>query len=413
MVPFFEDPYRQKSPAIGCSSVVLLLQGVLCSSENTSTLWILALKHQGVLLLLFCTSYKVCIGELHALQIVRLQTLGSPLLMIDPMGCFFKELSQLNNSMAEIGKHSQLESLYVGFIDGFRCNICGSSTCGRSRADAEDSFNLCLPRMQHLRSVHLDSFWPALLELPPGASLHTTFKIAPGQKHPGLWAGRPADLQNSQIPLRCVQFLPGPGLGAEHAITATELWPLKIERSAAIELVRVMAGTLHLSLSELPALMQAEKVLITASECHLTFPSNQLALKHLAIKHTERLRLVISNIDLFAAQAEDLTFSRKDSMDTCPVSVLFLRNAVLAAAGESEVILTSRRTMCHPRSRKKHWRYSWGSASLRIWSAETTDQGEWAQAVRCRCHACLACLHRNGVATFPEAIAQEKATVGA
>ena len=337
--------------------------------------------------------------------------------MIDPMGCFFKELWQLDTSMAEIGKHSQLESLCVGFTGGFCCNICGSSTCGRSRRDAEDSFNLCLPRMQHLRSVHLDSFWPALLELPPGASLHATFRIAPGQKHPGLWAGRPADVQNSQIPLRCVQFLPGPGLDAEHAITATELWPLKIERSAAIELVRVMAGTLHLSLSELPALMQAERVLITASECHLTFPSNRLAFKHLAIKHTERLRLVISNIDLFAAQAEDLTFSRKDSLDTCSGSVLFLRNAVLAAASESEVMLTSRRTMCHPRSRKqflkKHRRYSWGSASLRIWSAETTDQGEWAQAVRCRCHACLACLHRDGVAAFPKATAQEKAMVGA
>ena len=336
-------------------------------------------------------------------------------LMIDPMRCSFEfdNPSQLNTSMAEIGNHSQLESLYIGLLYGFCCSICGSSTCVRSRADPEDSLNLCLSSMQHLGSVHLDSFWPALLELPPRASLHATFKSAPGQKHSGLWAGRPADVQNLQLPLRSVHFLPGPGLAAEHAMTARELWPLKVERSIAIELVRVMAGTLHLDLSEFPALMEAERVLITASECHLTFPSNQLALKHLAIKHTERLRLVISNIDLFAAQAEDLTFSRKDSMDTCPVSVLFLRNAVLAAACGNEVILTSRRTMCQPESRKKHWRSGWGSASLRIWSAGTSDRSDWAQAVRCCCHACLACLHRNGVAAFPEAIAQENAMLGA
>ena len=442
-----------KCLANGCRlrpNMVLILQEMLCSLEHAVVLPILALKHQGVPLLLVCTSYKVCIGELmpcgaanfekptgdmtSCMQVVnmiapmRLGThrlfQGTSLssfsrlrhltLMMDPIGCL-KKPSQLNIPLAKMGSLSQLESLYIGFTHGYCCSRCGFNTYGGRSVDAEDSIDLCLSSMQHLASVHLDSFWPALLELPPKAFLHATFKSAPGQMHPGLWAGRLADVQNSQIPLRSVHFLPGPphGLDVEYGITATELWPLKIERSIAIESVRVMAGTLHLDLSDFPGLMQAERVLITASECHLTFPSNQLALKHLAIRHTERLRLVISNIDLFAAHAEDLTLSRKDSMDTCPVSVLFLRNAVLAAASGNEVLLTSRRTKCQPESRKKHWRYGWGSASLRIWSAETSDRGDWAQAVRCCCHACLTCLHRDGVAAFPEAIAQENAMLGA
>ena len=336
-------------------------------------------------------------------------------LMIDPMRCFFEfdNPSQLNTSMAEIGNHSQLESLYIGFSYCFCCSICGSSTCDWSRADAEDSLSLCLSSMQHLASVHLDSFWPALLELPPGASLHATFKSAPGQMHPGLWAGRPADVRNSQFPLKSAHFLPGPGLGDEHAITATELWPLKVERS--IGTIRVMAGTLYLDISEFPGLMQAERVLITAAECHLTFPSDQLVLKHLAIHQSERLRLLIYKVDLFAAQATNLTPSCSNSTNMCTLSVVFLRNAVLAADSVrgNELLLTSRRTMCRPQGRKKHWRCGWRSASLRIWSVETMGLGEWAQAVRCCCHACLACLHRDGAAAFPEAIAQEDAMLGA
>ena len=332
--------------------------------------------------------------------------------MIDPSGCF-KRPTQLITPLAEIGNHSQLKSLYIGLTYGYCCSTCGFKTCGRRSADAEDSIDLCLSSMQRLESVHLDTFWPALLELPPRASLHATFKSAPGQMYPGLWAGRPADMHNSHFPLKSVQFLPGPGLGAKHAITATELWPLKVERS--IEIIRVMASTLYLDILEVPRLMQAEKVLITASECHLTFPSDQLALKHLAIHQSERVRLLISKVDLFAAQATNLTPDCSDSTEMNPLSVVCLRNAVLAAdiVRGSELLLTSRRTMCRSESRKKHRRYGWESASLRIWSAETMNPSEWAQAGRCCCHACLACLHRHGAAAFPEAIAQENAMLGA
>ena len=107
-------------------------------------------------------------------------------LMIDPMRCFFDKPTKLNTSLAEIGNFSQLDSLYIGFIYGFGCSKCGSSTCVRRSADAEDSINLCLSSMQHLELVHLDSFWPALLELPSRACLHATFKSTLGQKHPGL-----------------------------------------------------------------------------------------------------------------------------------------------------------------------------------------------------------------------------------
>ena len=144
-------------------------------------------------------------------------------LMIDPIGCILDTQSQLNTGMAEIENYSQLQSLYIGFTSEF--------CCGWIRADAEDSINLCLSSMQHLKSVHLDSFWPALLKLPPGASLHATFRSALGQKHPGLWAGKAADVQNPQLPLRSMHFLSGHGLGPEYAITAQDLWPLRVKRN--------------------------------------------------------------------------------------------------------------------------------------------------------------------------------------
>ena len=118
-------------------------------------------------------------------------------LMIEPRKCSRNKPSELNASMANLGVHSQLESLYIGFVSGFDC-----SDYDRIQSDQEDSIILRLSSMQHLKSVHLDSFWPALPELPTGASLHATFKSAPGQKHPGLWAGRPADVQNPRLSLR-------------------------------------------------------------------------------------------------------------------------------------------------------------------------------------------------------------------
>ena len=187
-------------------------------------------------------------------------------LMIAPRRCRYNKPSELNVSMAALGLNSQLKSLYIGFLSGFHWY-------DHDRTDQEDSICLRLSSMRHLESVHLDSFWPALLELPPTASLHATFKSAPGQKHPGLWAGRPADVQNPQFSLRSAHFLPGPWLGPEHAVTAKELWPLKVRRS--LELIRVVAGTLYLDLSEFPGLIQAEKVLITASECHMRFHTSK------------------------------------------------------------------------------------------------------------------------------------------
>ena len=250
-------------------------------------------------------------------------------LMIEPEKCSRNKPSELNASMANLGVHSQLESLYIGFVSGFDC-----SGYDRIQSNQEDSIILRLSSMQHLKSVHLDSFWPALLELPTGASLHATFKSAPGQKHPGLWAGRPADVQDPRLPLRSAHFLPGPGLGPEHAVTATELWPLKVKRS--LELIRVVASTLYLNLLEFPGLMQAEKVLITASERHMRFPYKHKPYKHLKLKYPQQLRLVISVADISEAQVDYLTLRREYPMDPCPLSVLFLRNAMLAAGNELE-----------------------------------------------------------------------------
>ena len=328
-------------------------------------------------------------------------------LMIDRGACKLHQadrLGLLNAAMAEIGNHSRLESLYIGLLHGFGCSRCGTES---TRADPEEFIDLRLSHLQHLKSVHFDSLWPALLELPPGASLHATFLSTPGQKHPGLWAGKAVDVQNPRLPFRSMHFLQGPWLTPEHAVTADALWPLKVKRN--LEVIRVMASTLHLSLVEYPGLTQAERVLITALECHLTFPSNQVADKHLKLRFSEQPRLVISNVDIFAALVNDLTFAREDPMDPRPLSILFLRNAMLAAG--SELSVTSSATMCQPEGRMKHWSYGWGLASLGV-GFETMDASEWARAVRCSCHACVACLHRDGTAYFPEAIAEENLLFG-
>ena len=323
-------------------------------------------------------------------------------LMIDPTQCFFGKPSQLNNLLAEIADHSQLESLYLGFISGFGCN-----GHGWFRTDPEDSISLCLSSMQHLNTVHLDSFWPALLELPPRVALHATFRPASGQKHPGLWAGRPVDVQNQGLPLRSVHFLLHHArLGAEHAMTAEELWPLEVK---CLDLFRVTAGAINSGLSDIPGLLQAERVLITASTCQLRILGNQVAFKHLTIRVHEQLGLSVTDPVAFAALVEILTIICKHSMEFKPMSAV-LRNAFLAAG--KRVVVDCSRTQCNFKGRKQPQSFVQGGTCLRVGSG-AMDAGEWDHAMRCCCHACLACLHRDGAAAFPEAIAEEKAMFGA
>ena len=317
-------------------------------------------------------------------------------LMLDLRGCFMDTMSQLSTAVAEIGHHSQLQSLYIGFVSGF----------GGMRTDPEDSIDLYLSHLQHLKSVHLDSFWPALLELPPRASLHATFKPAAGQKHPGLWAGRPADVQNSQLRLRSMQFLLHARLAEPDAMTAKELWPLRVKCS---DLFRMMAGPVHLH--DLPggiALMQAERVLITASKCDMCIPGNQVAFKQLEIRVSEQLKLSITDVAAFAARVETLTIICTRPMDFRALSAA-LRSTMLAAGKTLDT--TCCRTLCQPEGWKEPWRLDQGDANLGVGS-ETMKVGEWAHAMRCCCHACLACLHRDGAAAFPEAIAEERAMFG-
>ena len=190
----------------------------------------------------------------------------------------------------------------------------------------------------------------------------------------------------------------GPG-AKPAALTADELWPLRVK---CLDLFRVTAGALKLNLSK----FQAGRVLVTASECDLCIPSNQVAFKHLKIRVSERLKLSITDAVAFAAQVETLTIISKHSM---PMSAV-LRNALLAAG--KRIDFSCSRTQCKPKGRKQHQSFVLGEACLRVGS-KTTDAGEQAHAMRCCCHACLACLHRDGAAAFPEAIAQEKAMFGA
>ena len=155
-------------------------------------------------------------------------------------------------------------------------------------------------------------------------------------------------------------------------------------------------------------------MLITASACRMRFPSKQVVSEYLKLGFPEVLRVVISNGYVYAPQMDHLIFSRKDSMDPSPLSVLLLRNTMLAI-DEDELSVTSRHTMCQPQGNKKRssysWRYRWGFAPLAM-GFGTMSEGDWSHAVRCCCYACLACLHREDAAAFPEAIAQEKAMFG-
>ena len=103
-------------------------------------------------------------------------------------------------------------------------------------------------------------------------------------------------------------------------------------------------------------------------------------------------------LTISAAWVGTLTLSCKHPVDPCPLSGLVLRIAMLAAVNDlSSHLVRPAMTPC---------------ASLKGVEFEAMDAGEWAHAVRCCCHACLAHLHRDGAAAFPEAVVQESAIPG-
>ena len=172
------------------------------------------------------------------------------------------------------------------------------------------------------------------------------------------------------------------------------------------------AGTLHLHLSEFPGLMQAERVLITATDCQLQIPGNQVAYKHLMLRNCKRLHAVAANGAAWAAGCGCLTITWKRPMDP---KRWFAANALartrMLAAGK-KVYTTRCGTLWQPEGKKDPWSFYRGTAivGVRYGSMESGEQGH---AGRCCCHACLACLHRDGIADFPEAVAEEDALFGA
>ena len=217
-------------------------------------------------------------------------------------------------------------------------------------------------------------------------------------------------MQNPRLPLRSMHFLPGPGLSPEHAVTAKELWPLKVKR--ILELIRVRAGTLHLHLSEFPGLMQAERVLITATDCQLEIPGNQVAYKRLMLRTSKRLDVLFTNATAFAARCEYLTVNWKHPLDPERWSAadLLARTSMLAAG--RKVYTTRCGTLWQPEGKEDPGSCCRGTAIVGV-RYGSMDSGEQGHAVRCCCHACLACLHRDGIADFPEAVAEENALFGA
>ena len=82
------------------------------------------------------------------------------------------------------------------------------------------------------------------------------------------------------------------------------------------------------------------------------------------------------------------------------------RNVMLAAG--RKVYTTRCGALWQPEGKKEPWSFYRGNAILGV-SFGSMEPSNWDHAVRCCCHACLACLHRDGTADFPEAIAKENA----
>ena len=86
------------------------------------------------------------------------------------------------------------------------------------------------------------------------------------------------------------------------------------------------------------------------------------------------------------------------------------RNIMLAAG--RKVYTTRCSTLWQPEGKREPWSFYRGNAILGV-RYGSMESGEQGHAVRCCCHACLACLHRDGTADFPEAVAEENALFGA
>ena len=132
-------------------------------------------------------------------------------LRLQPAYCHSFRVADLSGLFGLMSNLPHLESLCIGV---------GGALVG----NPERPSSLNLSSLQHLNSVHIDSFWPGSIELPPDCAVHASFCSTPGQLHEGIWAGHPCVVQNLQLPLRSACFFKGKSFA--FTTTAGILWPL-------------------------------------------------------------------------------------------------------------------------------------------------------------------------------------------
>lgn len=182
---------------------------------------------------------------------------------------------------------SSLETLYIGLS-------------GRPQADSQEFFSIRLSGLPNLKALHIDSFWPRGIQVPPHCAVHASFISDPGQKLDGIWAGDPYLLGSyfmQELPRNSSHFVQN--TAHSWRLTARLLWPL--EARVQLEMVRIKADLLCLDKQDAvcrylqyPGLMRAQKVVIVASVCSLTVDAFEgwMKWKHVTLKCLESSTLV-------------------------------------------------------------------------------------------------------------------------
>ena len=196
-----------------------------------------------------------------------LSALRHVVLHLEPQCCARMSAPDFGHFAGDLSRLSCLQSLYNGLS-------------GRLQPSNQNTFSLKLSALPNLKTVHMDSFWPHAIELPPGCAVHATFISHADQQHKGIWAGTRADVLHLRLPLKSAHFvrpadLPNP------RVMADLLWPLQAQWT--LDLVRISAPSLWLPggglgyrLRTYPGLMWADSVLMAGSECAMRLPGAQL-----------------------------------------------------------------------------------------------------------------------------------------
>ena len=316
--------------------------------------------------------------------------------------CRTLSVVEVNFLLKMVPSFSHLESFYLGLSGPFDPDL----------PSQEASLSLDSSALQHLTALHLDSVWPYVLEVPPGCAVHATFQAAPGQRFPGIWASTLNATARTRQSLTSALFVEN--RHREWQYTASLLWPIVLATN--INLFRINARLLCLNMKDLQGaltgypmfhgscteLFQAERVFISAIQCEL-WVSAYATWKHVSLRVSRDLLLSFEDMPAFVRQNESLSISCGEFVGPCRSQLC----DAMAAAGKAFHLEDS-----HTRHRIQDLSGGQASQQNSVNRPQgSAQQGKQADAMhmRCCCHACEACLHRDGAADFPQEAMQDVA----